>query len=309
MKSWFQEKFAPYLVSMPERALRSLSGLSAGLVRELSEITMPRAIRRGRLYQNLVEATLRFMIEKVGNVEGVYPTGEQLSEDFLLRRTAGSGIELIGLLAFRASPVWVLAALADISGGGRYLIQEITSELKREGLLEADAQFSNVDQMLDGLERSAGRLAENINSPPLDVAGLRKEWASLRADLKSIPPGNLPSGETVRDTWSELKRVSAAQDRSIFEMSSVLALDAINALPEKIRWLSSAARLATGRTGEVVAGAILTHYRETLARIHETGYAGYVVRQFRPYLYAAALQFSPQHQTLTQRLISSRKRS
>src|SRR5687768_12617794 len=183
MNSWLQEKLDPYLVSMPERALRSLAGLSAGLLHEISEITMPRVIRRGRLYQNLVEATLRFMIETVGNVEGVYPTGEQLCENFLLRRTAGNGVELIGILAFRASPVWVLAALADVSGGGRYLIQEITSELKREGLLEAGTEFTSVDQMLDGLERSAGRLAEAINTPPLDIAGLRKEWASLRKDL------------------------------------------------------------------------------------------------------------------------------
>jgi hypothetical protein len=270
---------------------------------------MPRVIRRGRLYQNLVEATLRFMIETVGNVEGVYPTGEQLSEDFLLRRTAGNGIELIGIVAFRASPVWVLAALADVSGGGRHLIQEITSELKREGLLAVDTQFTSVDQMLDGLERSAGRLAEAINTPPLDVAGLRKEWASLRRDLQSIPPGNLPSGDAIRDTWLELKRVSVAQDRSVFQMSSVLALDAVNSLPQKIRWLSSAARLATEKTGEVFAAALLGHYRETLAMIRETGYASYAVRQFRPYLYAAALQFSPRQQTLTQRLISSRRRS
>ena len=32
--------------------------------------------------------------------------------------------------------------------------------LKREALLDAGAQFSSVDPMLDGLERSAGRLAD-----------------------------------------------------------------------------------------------------------------------------------------------------
>src|SRR5687768_16945497 len=192
MNSWLQEKLDPYLVSMPERALRSLAGLSAGLLHEISEITMPRVIRRGRLYQNLVEATLRFMIETVGNVEGVYPTGEQLSEDFLLRRTAGNGIEFIGILAFRASPVWVLAALADASGAGRYLVREIAASLKAEGLLDPGTEFDTVDAMLVGLEASAARLAETVNTPPLDVKSLRQEWNALRSDLAKIPPRQLP---------------------------------------------------------------------------------------------------------------------
>ena len=98
--------------------MRSLTAIAGGLVRELGELSIPQTIRRSQLYRNLVEATLRFLIEQVGQVKGVYPGEEELSEDFLVRRAAGNGIELIGILAFRASPVWVLAALADASGAG-----------------------------------------------------------------------------------------------------------------------------------------------------------------------------------------------
>ena len=45
-----------------------------------------------------------------------------------------------------------MAALADISGAGRQLIQEITGTLQDEGLLDKGASFENVEQMLDGLE-------------------------------------------------------------------------------------------------------------------------------------------------------------
>src|SRR5258707_9170108 len=128
-----------FLLSLPERALRSATALAAGVLREIGDVTIPKTIRRTRLYQNVVDATLQFLIEQVGQVEGVYPDEEKLSEDFLIRRTAGNGIEMIGILAFRASPVWVLAALKD------------------EGLLER-SDFISVDQMLDGLEASAGRL-------------------------------------------------------------------------------------------------------------------------------------------------------
>src|SRR5262245_3773110 len=101
-------RFTPFLLSLPERVLRSTTALAAGLLREIGEVTVPLSIRRGRLYENLVHVTLRFLIEQVGGVEGVYPGEEKLAEDFLVRRTAGNGIELIGILAFRASPVWVL---------------------------------------------------------------------------------------------------------------------------------------------------------------------------------------------------------
>src|SRR6185436_3248408 len=125
-----------FLLSLPERGIRSLTALAGGLVREVGEISIPRTVRRSQLYQNLVDATLRFLIEQVGQVKGVYSSEEALSENFLVRRAAGNGIELIGILAFRASPVWVLAALADASGTGRFLIREIAAALKQEGLLD-----------------------------------------------------------------------------------------------------------------------------------------------------------------------------
>src|SRR6185503_7824536 len=104
----------------------------------------------------------------------------------------GNGIELIGILAFRASPVWVLAALADASGTGRFLIREIAAALKQEGLLDHATEFTTVDEILAGLEASSGRLAANVNTPPLDIATLRQEWNALRGDLSRISPKQLP---------------------------------------------------------------------------------------------------------------------
>src|SRR5262252_6746383 len=133
-----QTRLRNFLLSLPERGLRSATAVAGGLLREVGDVAIPKTIRRSQLYRNLVEATLHFLIEQVGQVEGVYPGEEKLSEDFLVRRAAGNGIELMGILTFRASPVWVLAALADASGAGSLLIREITQSLKDEGLLDAD---------------------------------------------------------------------------------------------------------------------------------------------------------------------------
>jgi hypothetical protein len=283
------------LLTLPERVTRSIVGLSAGLAREVGEVVLPAAVRRSQLYQNLVDATLRFLIEQVGEVEGVYRDGDRLPDDFLIRRTAGNAIEVLGIVAFRASPVWVLAAMADVCGMGRHFIPEVADALKAEGLLEKDAQFTSVDQMLDGLERTSSRLAATVNTPPLDVGGLRKEWAAIREEAKHVQPGGLPSRETIAGLWTELKSESARQNRSVFETSSMLALATV--------------RVGTLRTGQILGTAVLDHYHRTLNEIRQVGYGRFAAQQFQPYVRAAAAQFAPSRRTLTQRMLEKLKMS
>jgi len=292
-----------YLLSLPERLIRSTVGLGAGVAREMGEVALPDGVRRSQLYRNLVDATLQFLIEQVGGVEGVYRNDAALPDNFLARRTAGNAVEVLGIVAFRASPVWILAALADVCGIGRQLIPEVTEALKAQGLLETDAQFTTIDQMLDGLERTSSRLAATVNTPPLDVASLREEWKTLRGEVSRLPQASLPSLESIRAVWAQLKAESARQERSIFETSSVMAVSAARALPGGVRWLSASARVGAARTGHVFAAALLDHYKQTLSEIQQVGYLTYAGRQFRPYLRAAAGQFSPKRRTLTQRLL------
>jgi hypothetical protein len=288
---------------LPERILRSASALSAGLVREIGNVTLPKAFRRTKLYQTMVESTLRFLVEEVGQVGGAYPAEDTLAEHFLAKRALGDGIDFIGIVAFHASPVWILAALADISGAGRQLIDEISSSLKDEGLLDRDTRFETVDQLLDGLEQTAGKLATSIRFPPLDVAGLRKEWNSLKASARTIPSPSLPSQGFVRERWEELQHSAASQHRSVLELSSLMALSAVRDVPSNLLWLSRCARTATRRTGQFFAQSLMDHYQSTLKEIRETGFLAYWKNEFRPYLCAAADQFSLAHQSSTERFL------
>jgi hypothetical protein len=292
-----------YLVSFPERFLRSTLGLGAGVAREVGEVALPNAVRGTQLYQNVVDATLKFLIQQVGGVEGVYRDEEVLANDFLVRRTAGNGLEALGIVAFRASPVWVLAALADVCGMGRHLIPEIADALKAEGLLDRDAQFTTVDQMLDGLERTSSRLAETINTPPLDVATLRQELAAIRQEARAIPSGTLPSADAVREMWARLASEASRQERSIFETSTVLAVSAVRQVPGGLRWLTASAKVSAGRTGQVVAAMLLDHYAATLDMMRQVGYMTYARRQLRPYARAALDHYSPRRRTWTEKTI------
>jgi hypothetical protein len=298
-----------YLLSLPERVLRSASALSAGIAREIGDVVLPKRLRQTRVYQTMVEATLRFLIEQVGEVEGAYPGEEKLANDFLLKRAVGDGIDLAGIAALHASPVWVLAALADVSGAGRQLIEEITGALKQEALLDPQAKFETVDQVLDGLEQAAGKIAWTLRFPPLDIAALRNEWSAIKQAVASIPPRQLPSPERLRGEWEELKTGAAKERRSVFEMSSLIALSTVRNLPENVVWLSKVAKSATIHTGRFFAEGLLDHYSATLKEIRGAGFGAYWVGEFRPYLRAAAAQFSPARESLTQRLLRRKSKS
>jgi len=289
--------------------IRSALGLSAGLLREVGEVVLPEGVRRSALYKSLVDTTLRYVIEQVGGAKGVYPSEQPQPADFLARRGAGHAIELLGIVAFRVSPVWVLAALADLSGLGRRLIPEIAAALEAEGLLRGTGRFESVDQLLDGLEKTSSRLAQTMYVPPLDVAELRKEWQAIRSQARRATPRQLPSPDAIGSQWQQLKEESARQGRSIFETSSLVALAAVRALPARARWLTVSTGVGAGRAGKVLAADVLDGYSRTLAELRTVGYLAYARRQISPYLRACVDQFSEQQRTLTQRLLGRMRRN
>jgi hypothetical protein len=296
-----------YILSLPERAIRSLGALSGGLLREIGNVALPASVRRTTLYRTMVEVALRFLIEEVGQVEGVYPNERTLAGNFLLKRTASHGIELLGILAFHASPVWVLAALADATGGGRKLIQELSQALEEEGLVEPGSRFETVEQVLDGLERTSGHLATTLNLPPVDIPTLRREWSRLKEEVGAIPPRNVPGIERVEGVWDKMKQTAREQDRPIFVVSSLMAISTVAHMPANVVWLSRAARSAARRTGKVLGEALLDHYTDVLTEIQATGFVAYWQREFRPYLRAAAEQFAPGRESSTERLLRKRE--
>ena len=292
-----------YAASLPERVVRSASALAAGTVREVAAVALPIGFRRGRLYRSLVDVTLQFLIEDVGGVQAAQPNLAALGENFLLRRAAGNGIELMGVIAFRASPVWVLAALADVAGFGRQLIPEIAESLKKEGLLAPNGSFATMEQLLGGLERSSGQLAESVNAPPLDVAGLREEWRKFAAEARQLPAPQLPSASAVTRIWQDLRATADRERRSVFEVSSLLAVSAVSELPERARVLSKTAAIVLRHGGAAVSNALLEHYRQSLQQMREVGFMRYGMQQLAPYTQAAIGAFHPARETLTGKLL------
>jgi hypothetical protein len=78
-------------------------------------VLLPGWLRRSRLYRAVVAALLRITVELVGGVTGVLPPGDLAVGELARCKAAGSVIELASLLAVGWSPLWLLAAVADLS--------------------------------------------------------------------------------------------------------------------------------------------------------------------------------------------------
>src|SRR5512136_724607 len=100
-----------YLLSLPERTIRSLAAIAGGTTSLLTESLFPDVLRGTTLYKMVVGDTQRFMVEKIAQVpreageSGGAGADASPPEDFVQRKVAGTALEAAGLLAVHLSPL------------------------------------------------------------------------------------------------------------------------------------------------------------------------------------------------------------
>jgi hypothetical protein len=269
-----------YALSLPERIVRAAAAGLGGLLYEATQVLLPGWLRHSRLYRAIVAGTLRIVIELIGGARGVLPPDELTAQELAVRKAAGTGVELAGLLFLGWSPLWLFAATADLSGATRIYLQALVSELRHGGLLPEDADIASVDEVLDTLEGSSGLLAESLDMPPLNVDDLRASWQGLRQHATE-----LPDADRMADLYADLQQVSRQEDRSLRSVSSLLAAGAVR---------------AGIQIGQV---QIFDYYQAALSVIAREGLAIYARRVARPYLAVARGHFDPRTIAHTERLL------
>ena len=269
-----------YLASLPERTARAGAALTGGLVYEASEVVLPVAVRRSKLYQAIVGRMLRLTIELVGGVKGVYPAQEMPVRELLVRKTAGNVVELSSFLAVGWSPVWLLAGASDLVGGTKVYLQALVTELRDAGVLAADVDVASFEELLTVLEGTSGVLADTVDVPPLNVPSVRTSWQELQRQA-----ADLPDAADLEKIFAELQLAARQEDRSILEISSVVALGAV-------------------RTGVKLGNVhIFDYYRSALRTILEEGLLSFLRRTSAPYLTRAGSHFDPRSSTYSERLL------
>ncbi len=152
---------------------------------------LPRLVRRSRLYEVTAKNMLRIGIELVGGVEPpAAPQGADApptAGNVAIKKAAGNVVEFDSIAAFGFSPLWLLAAAADVLHGSRTYLAALEEELSKTGVLAEGAHFGSVEDLLGALEGTTGTTAGLIDMPPLEFRELRASISELKADASSLP--------------------------------------------------------------------------------------------------------------------------
>jgi hypothetical protein len=269
-----------YLVSLPERLFRALAAALGGTVHESFELALPRVVRHSRLYEATARNLLRVTIELVGGVERATPADDEYEPDpgkLLIRKSAGNAVELGSIAAFGFSPLWILAAAADVSHGSRAYLDTLVGELVREGVLREGTELDSVDELLGALEGVSGTSARLIDIPPLETTVLRTSLADMRRDASS-----LPSQEELARVYQAIRQAATREGTTMFDVS----------LGVGFAFFNSARHV--GRQH------LLDPYSEDLKPLRDEGLGAYARRVSRPYADAVTRHFDDEQLSHTE---------
>jgi len=254
-------------------------------VHETAEVVLPRFARRSRLYEATAKNMLRIAIELVGSVERPVDPDAPEVDELMKRKVAGNAVELGSIAAFGFSPLWLLAAAADVLRGSRVYLEAFTTELKRAGVLEEGAEIGTVDELLGALEGASGTTARLVDVPPLELAELRRSLGELRGNAS-----DLPRPDELAALYDGLRRTAARERRPLLEVSAGMGL----------AFLVSAREV--GRTH------VVRPYAEDWAPLREERFAAYARRVAKPYGAAMTGQFDPDRPSWTERAFARMRR-
>lgn len=281
-----------FVVSLPERAVRSLAAGVGGVSRLVTDTLLPKTLRDTTFYKYVLGNTQRFIIEGIGEVEGSYAAeaGGALPDNYVPRKIVGNVVDAAGMFAFHFSPLWFFALVGDAAGGSKVYLQRIVTELKKDGALPADASVTAAEDLLDALTAASARTAMPLDTPPLsraELGKLKNEIADGYGAVYSRGAALLP---TPADLWAQFMKLHEAEKIPLLQLSGAMAL--------------SGAKAVGKATGGLFWEKVVLSYGASLDEVRSRGFAAFFAEASAPYLQAVAKAFAPARKTFTERLLS-----
>ena len=291
-----------YTLSIPERALRSTIGLTAGTAREASDLLVPKAFRDSKTYEIVVRNSLHFLVGKVGGIEQEQVGAATVGDDFVARKAVGNFLDITSLATLHLSPVWILAIVADLAYGTKSYLKELSRELEKKGLIAPDSTINGVEDVLDSVSRSAGQAASLLDTPPLSPTELRRTLEATREQIGTVKLQRLlPQAEIAR-YWAEMRAAASQSDLGIIDVSGAMTMSAM----QRIGAVAAGTLTGIEVAGGIFNDKVLGYYWEALTRIRQKGLFASLRESYAPYVQGVWVNFSGRRDTVTEQLFTGR---
>ena len=188
-------------------------------------------------------------------------------ENYVARKAVSTFVDLAGMATLHVSPLTVLAIISDVAYGTKSYLNELTEELKREGVIAEDSTISNTADLLDAIGEASSGTADAFDTPPLSVEGLRETIQKTTESVGSIDPTKLIPQAEIAKMWSDMQEIADREDVSVFEVSSAVTMYAL----EQVNTVTKGALTTIRVTGALIDRHLFEHYWAGLEQISEKG--------------------------------------
>ncbi len=295
--------FLLYSLSLPERTLRSASGVVGGALRESASLLVPQAFQSSKTYEVMVRQMLDFLAEGVGGVERQEDEdAPPVIENFVARKTVGNFIEMAGLATLHVSPMMLLAIVSDVAYGSQTYLKELADQLKKQGVIDEDSTVDHVDDLLVAVKQAAGTTAEVFNAPPLSVEGLKQAVDETRQAVQSIDPTRVIPQAEVKRLWDDIHQIADDEGVNPLAISCAMTLYSL----DKIGSLGWGALSTVTAAGTLFDRHVIHHYTDALDDIRQKGIYRSLAETSKPYAAAVWRNFSSDRATITEDLLSGK---
>jgi hypothetical protein len=289
--------FLLYSLSLPERTLRSASGVMGGALRESASLLVPQGFQSSKTYEVIVRQGLDFLAEGVGGVERQEDeNAPPVIENFVARKTVGNFIEMAGMATLHVSPMMLLAVVSDVAYGSQTYLKELADQLKKQGVIDEDSTVDHVDDLLEAVSDAAGTTAEVFNAPPLSLNGLKQAVDDTRRAVRSIDPTRVIPQAEVKRLWDDIHQVAADEGVNPLAISCAMTLYSL----DRIGSLGRGALSTVTAVGTLFDRHVIDHYGDALGDIRHKGIYRSLADTSQPYAAAVWRNFSSEQTTITE---------
>ncbi|MBC7960266.1 MAG: hypothetical protein H7X94_10395 [Vallitaleaceae bacterium] len=287
-----------YVMSVPERTIKSIVSVGTGISSLLTKLLLPSAVKDSATYRVTFGMLQQFLIEKVAEVEAS-DKKMPLKDHYVVRKAAGAVIEGVGLVSIRFSPVWMLAILSDVSGGSRIYLKRLLEDLKKSKLIDAGVNYDNVYDLLEGINKSSKMGVTAIDTPPISTQEFIAFKDLLMAQLKDNNTTSMKLFEDLEKVYEKMKAVGRQEKMSLRKLNGAMTLDLMKNTAKKGFDIT----MVTTKTSlDMINETVIKSYMDSLDQVNKIGKRKYLVEHMTPFMKQFTNHYRKDKKTLTERV-------
>jgi hypothetical protein len=297
-------KYLMFGLSLPERTVRSTAAVISGAINESASMLVPQAFQDSKTYNTFVTQMMDFVANDVGGVTRTSDSEDEEAkvENYVARKTVSTFVDLAGMATLHVSPLTILAIVSDVAYGSKTYLNELTVELKREGVIAEDSVIHNAAELLDAVGDATSKSADVFDTPPISVGGLKETIQKTRESVANIDPSLLIPQAEIAQMWNDMQQIADKEDVNVFAVSSAVTMYSL----EQMNTVTKGALTTIRVTGNLVDRHLFDHYRQGLEEINNRGIYAMLAESSQPYLDAVWFNFESNRPTVTEGLISGK---